>query len=424
MTSESRWGDFDPDFADDLGFALILVLAVVLGRRSLDFVYPHVLWSFLALLTFNLGHIIFLRRRMRALDRSRLSVFGNTALLTAVVFYSGGDGSFLWVMYLLPVFTASLKLSRGDFLGTVTAVILFLILFHVDAPRSAGAQGLLEWFIKAATIAVSAAALRRVARREKSAKAMLQEEQSRIERERSSMRQSMQHMDRLATLGTLTASITHELKNPLNTVLGYSELAEDGKLSAAELRDAMEHIKGAVLRCDKIIQDMLAFSRKKKAPRELCDINALSRECVSLKKVDWFHAGVEISEEYDLALPKAFAAGPEFQQVLFNLLVNAQQAAGAAGRLPVEIRLRSFAQDGRVLVSVSDNGPGIPPEILNKIWEPFFTTKPSGEGTGLGLSICKQLVEAQGGTLSAASAPGNGATFTVALPSMRVDTAE
>lgn len=420
---ESKWGGFDPDFADDLGFALILVLAVVLGRRNMDFLYPHILWSFLALLAFNLIHILLLRRRMRALDRSRLSVFGNTALLTVVMHYSGGAASFLWVMYLLPVFTASLKLNRRDFLGTGISVILFLGVFHVNAARGAGAQRFLEWFIKAVTIATSAAALRRVARREENAKAMLHDEQSRIEGERCAMRQSMQHMDRLATLGTLTASITHELKNPLNTVLGYSALVSEESLSAEELKNAMERIKAAVGRCQKIIQDMLAFSRKKKASRELCDLNALCRECVALKRIDWF-SGVTITEDYDPGLPKIFAAGPEFQQVLFNLLVNAQQAARAAGRSPAILKVRTRLEDGRALVSVSDNGPGIAPEILGQIWEPFFTTKPAGEGTGLGLSICKQLVEAQGGSLSAASAPGEGATFTVALPILRVDTAE
>ncbi|MDD5629796.1 MAG: ATP-binding protein, partial [Elusimicrobia bacterium] len=281
-------------------------------------------------------------------------------------------------------------------------------------PRQ-GWGGAVELLVKTAIIAASAAVVMQVAGREREARERLADERRRGEAERLQARERLQRMDRLATLGTLIAGVAHELKSPLAAILGYAEVGGRQDLPPGEAQRIFRRMEDRARACGQIIQDMLAFSRQKTGARKPCDVNALIRECVALKEHDWVLDRLELEAQLAPDLPRTTLSGVEFQQVIFNLLTNAHQAIRAARREGGRIRLSTRREGEEIVVSVEDNGPGIPAEIAQRIWEPFFTTKPEGEGTGLGLAISRRIVEdSLGGALTLR--PGSGAAFLIRLP--------
>ena len=402
--------------ADGVVFAVIMVAAAFLGRENPDFVYPEVLFCFLGLLAFNLLNFSVLARFLSEARRAALAVAYNIFFLSLVLDYSGGPKSNFWVLYLLPIFNACLALSTRGVMTAAASVMTLLLVFHSTDFAELRWPELLELLIKTAIICASAIVVRSTAAREHDARLSLAAEQRRSEAEKGQAREQLLRMDRLAILGTLTAGVAHELGTPLAAILGFSQMALSQDLGPADTSRILGRIQNCTQRCRTIMQDILAFSRQKIGQRRLCDVNALLRECLELKEHDWALEGVRC--EIDLAenLPRIISSPGEIQQVIFNLLTNAHQAIRSTGRDDGRIRLRSWREDEYLLVSVQDNGSGIPKEIAKQIWEPYFTTKPEGEGTGLGLAICRQIVVGQGGTLEPQPVPEGGALFLLRLP--------
>jgi signal transduction histidine kinase len=401
--------------ADNVAFAVIMTLAAYLGRENPNFEYPAILWSFVALLLFNLLHFWRSFSELPPSLRNRVTIGGNVVLVTAILWFSGGSESYFWVMYLLPIFSAALASRERGILLTGALAFLCLSGFYADAFRYRFWAQLIELFTKTATLLVAGGVTARVAHRERTSRTQLRKEKAHAARERVKIREQIQHMDRLATMGTLSASITHELKNPLAAIIGFAELARSAK-SQEDAMKIVDRINQRAARCIEIINDMLSFARRqKKDGLEAVDLNALVRKCVDLKRYDWFDGKLKVEEAYDEALPPVPAASAELQQVVFNLLTNSEQAIGAKGGFGT-ISVTTKAGPKTASIRVQDDGPGIPADIIKKIWEPFFTTKPAGIGTGLGLPICKRIIEEHGGTLSADSEPGRYAAFTIEIP--------
>jgi signal transduction histidine kinase len=401
---------------DGTVFAVLMAAAAFLGRENPRFVYPEVLFSFLLVLGFNFLNFSVLPRFMRESRRAALAVANNIVLLSVVVHFSGGPQSYFWVLYLLPVFNACLSLSASGVLAATGAVVALLLAFHRDAWASGHAAALLELMIKTAVISSSALVVMRVATREREALGRLEEQRVRAEQEKAEAREQLVVSDRRAILGTLCASITHELSTPLAAILGYSQVALSQDLPPADILRFFGRIQDCAQRCRKIMQDTLDFSRQNSGESRPCDINALLRDCLQLVKNDWLAYDITVEAELAEDLPPVPCFPAELQQVVFNLLSNAGQAIRGSGRKDGRIRLRSRLEGGSATVSVEDNGPGVPYEHAERIWEPFFTTKPAGEGTGLGLAICRQIVAHHGGKLSLEAAPEGGAIFRVQLP--------
>jgi PAS domain S-box-containing protein len=229
--------------------------------------------------------------------------------------------------------------------------------------------------------------------------------------------------ERLATVGTLAAGVGHEINNPLAFVLGNLDYAIEevrsiaGPSPSARLKDLaalLVEAKGGADRIRKIVRGLRALARDEVVLSSI-DFHTIVDTSLSMAaheiklKASTF---VELQE-----LPSALADESRITQVLVNLLVNAAQAFESADPETNRIVLTSGRRgDGRVMLSVSDNGPGIPGHLATRIFDPFFTTKPVGQGTGLGLSVSRNLVEALGGELVMSSEEGKGATFSIVLP--------
>lgn len=394
-------------------FMTMMAIMAYLGRDNPDFVYPQILWSFIPLLLLNLLNFSFLAKRLNMVSRMEFLTGANLFCMTVIIRYSGREASYFWVLFLVPVFSAALFLDRRGLFGCLGLVGVFLANLYRDYLLDLNWPMILEMVVKLAALLAAAVITRRVSLSEQEARRTLDKERAETIRDRLEARDKLQHLDRLATMGTLAASITHELNGPLTTITMASELEPSTPEDAAKSRQL---IQSSSRRCVQIVKDMLAFSRQQEAEKKPADLNALVAKCVMLKKFDWVDSDLEVAEDYDAALKPLSVSGPQLQQVIFNLLTNAEQALRAAERHPGRIRVSTKGANGRVSIAVEDNGPGIPKDTLKKIGEPFFTTKPQGQGTGLGVSISRKIVEGHGGKLLIESEPGKSTTFTVDLP--------
>lgn len=226
----------------------------------------------------------------------------------------------------------------------------------------------------------------------------------------------LQQAERLAAMGQLVSGVAHEINNPAAIISGFAQTLLLDQL-APEQRETVQMIYDEATRIGRITSNLLAFARAGSKERTLTDLNEIVRRTYALRSYHLTTLNITVNLELDEDSPKAWANGSEVQQMLLNLLINAEQAltsAPAGGRRNITIRTTTAGED-RVRLEVSDTGPGIPPDIQEKIFDPFFTTKPEGSGTGLGLSICYGIVHDHSGRIFVQSVPGNGATFIVEL---------
>jgi PAS domain S-box-containing protein len=221
--------------------------------------------------------------------------------------------------------------------------------------------------------------------------------------------------EKLAAVGQLVSGVAHELNNPLAGIAAFSQLLLASGQASAEQQEALVTINKEARRAGKIVSNLLLFARQRHPERGLTDLNQVMLDTLELRRYVLHTAEIEVVTDLDPELPITWADPFQLQQVLLNLLTNAEHAVRAAAGVK-RIVLRTRREGERLVASVEDSGSGIPRDILDRIFNPFFTTKPVGEGTGLGLSISDGIVREHGGQITVRTAPGQGATFDVELP--------
>ena len=240
---------------------------------------------------------------------------------------------------------------------------------------------------------------------------------------RRCLREQLIHSERLSAVGQLVAGIAHEINNPLQAVLGFTELLIGTETSPDIQRD-LEQIRVDANRAAKIVRHLLLFARRSTLERSVADLHELVRSTAALRVNQLQSVNVEFVEDYSNDLPMLVVNREEIQQVVLNLLINAEHSVRSAGQAGT-IRLSTGEADGAAYVEVSDTGPGVPSVVVSRIFEPFFTTKGVGQGTGLGLSVSLGIAQAHGGTLELRPT-AYGACFRLTLPcatQMRMDMA-
>jgi two-component system NtrC family sensor kinase len=234
--------------------------------------------------------------------------------------------------------------------------------------------------------------------------------------------QKLLQTDRLASLGQLAASVAHEINNPLSGVLNLSMLmqriAREGGIPPGRLEEYRKYqaqVISETARVGRIVQDLLAFSRRSKPQQTSVNLNAMVERTVNLLNHKLKLMGVEAELRLDATLPPVRCDGSQIQQVLVNLVMNGAEAAHGKEQGKIIVTTRRGNGPEEILIVVEDNGEGILPEIREKIFEPFFTTKGEGKGVGLGLAVVYGIVDAHKGSIDFESTPGKGTTFTVTL---------
>ncbi len=224
--------------------------------------------------------------------------------------------------------------------------------------------------------------------------------------------------EKLVAVGQLVSGVAHELNNPLAAVMAFAQLLLGAPVPLTEEpRQAVETIHREAKRAARIVSSLLTFARQQPAERAAAQLNDIVNDTLELRRYTLRTANVDVTLDLDPALPPTWADPFQLQQVVLNLVANAEQALGETkGERRITIQTFTAAAGTRIVLSVSDNGPGIPREQVDRIFNPFYTTKPVGQGTGLGLSISDGIVREHGGRIRVDSNPGQGATFVVELP--------
>ena len=223
--------------------------------------------------------------------------------------------------------------------------------------------------------------------------------------------------EKMAALGQTISGVAHELNNPLATILSWAERLSRSAHADEPLRRGIDVILGEAERAARIVRSLLTFARKRQTTRTMVDLNQVVRETLALRSYEQRLSNITVVEALAAGLPPVFADGYQLQQVLLNLIINAEQAmVSAHGRGVLVVRTWHDGEREAVVVEVNDDGPGIPGEVQPKIFDPFFTTKEVGQGTGLGLTVAYAIVQEHGGRLRLDSRPGAGASFFVELP--------
>jgi len=228
--------------------------------------------------------------------------------------------------------------------------------------------------------------------------------------------QQLLQAEKLAVLGQTISQVAHELNNPLATILSWAERLQEQTLDATSKRGA-EAIVNATERATRIVRDLLTYAKPRPSTRAMIDLNHVVRETLELRAEEQAANSIDVVTALAAGLPPVFADAHRIQQVLLNLMNNAEQAMVTShGRGSLVVRTWHDAALNTVSFDVSDDGPGLAPEIRTKIFDAFFTTKPVGEGTGLGLAVAYNIVKDHGGRIRVDSEAGRGTSFVVDLP--------
>lgn len=236
--------------------------------------------------------------------------------------------------------------------------------------------------------------------------------------DRKRLERQLYRSEKLATLGQLISGVAHELNNPLAAILGFAELCRDSEQSRQQLDENLEVIEREARRTGHIVDNLLNFSRQRQNQRTVVDVHELLERCFKLLAYNFRNTGITISRDYDTTLPHIRMDEYQMQQVFMNLIVNSAQALNESetDRPEITVRTHLTRNDKQMVIELSDNGPGIPQEHRQQIFQAFFTTKPDGEGTGLGLPVSLGIVKEHGGTILHSSPRKSGACFKIILP--------
>jgi two-component system NtrC family sensor kinase len=222
--------------------------------------------------------------------------------------------------------------------------------------------------------------------------------------------------EKMSAIGQLVSGVAHELNNPLAGISAFAQLLLAEKRFPPDQRTAAETIYSEARRASRIVQNLLTFARQHKAEKVLTAINQVLDDTLELRGYELRVRGIDVRREYEEPLDETMADAHQLQQVFLNLITNAEQAMEQREGQHHQLTVRTRRNGDSVRIEIEDTGGGIPPNLIERIFNPFFTTKPTGSGTGLGLSISLGIVREHEGRIWAENSPSSGARFIVELP--------
>ncbi|OGF47125.1 MAG: hypothetical protein A2536_03485 [Candidatus Firestonebacteria bacterium RIFOXYD2_FULL_39_29] len=231
-------------------------------------------------------------------------------------------------------------------------------------------------------------------------------------KENENLHDKLHQSEKMAAVGQLAGGVAHEINNPMTIILGYAQIVLKRVKAEDPVSKPLLAIEKEAIRCKKLIDNLLTFSRASKMVKQSVSVNKAIKEAIALIEVQTKIRNVEIVVTYGENLPDTLIDVNQIQQIMINLCNNAMDAMPEGGT----IKVNTAQEDKFIKITVADTGMGISEENKKKLFEPFFTTKEVGKGTGLGLSICYEITKKHNGEISVDSELGKGTTFTIRLP--------
>jgi signal transduction histidine kinase len=225
--------------------------------------------------------------------------------------------------------------------------------------------------------------------------------------------------EKLAAMGTLASGIAHEVNNPLASISSIIQLLQTKQALDQDTQEMLRLVGTQINRISQVTTDMMDFARVRPSARSPVDLNVVLESSLRLASFDKSFQDLCIIKNFDESVPKVSADSDQLQQVFLNLLLNARDAMPGGGKL--ELTTGYLIETKEVVVEVADSGSGIAPADVKQIFDPFFSTKPTGKGTGLGLAVCYGIVTAHGGRIEVKQNNLEGSTFVVYLPIILVN---
>ena len=228
------------------------------------------------------------------------------------------------------------------------------------------------------------------------------------------LRDQMVTHERLSAIGEVVSGVAHEISNPLQSVMGLADVMLHGRLEA-DARADLDRMHSEVDRAGNIIRSLRMFVRRAPFDRRPVDLNVTVRKALAMRRAELERRRIQVVDQCAADVPSVYATRDDLQQVVWQLVVNAEEAMTRGGGRTLTLRTASQRAGAAVTLEVIDEGPGVPLHLVGRIFEPFFSTKPVGDGQGLGLSVAFGIVAAHGGSLELVPTQ-RGACFRVTLP--------
>ena len=372
------------------------------------------------LLGLNLAAGFLLRTRGGLEWLATLTILANCATITAILQYSGGTGSNLWVLYLLPIYTACILLrSRGVLLIAAGVLLFNLTLYYFSGEAWHGAL-FFEIGVKSGIFLFAAAATWSIVGRTRVARAKLQTQRERIEKLEDEIRAQETYLEQekqAAEVGWVASGVAHDLASPLTIILGSAQVIAMQNPEGSEAREDAERILRAAKLCKTIVGHVLDQSRRKELTLIPEDLRQVIDSVLAMFESTLRQGGIVLRKELPGRGVRVAASREHLQRLFLNLLANAKGAMKKGGEISIRFSTADSPAGGRVAnIYVEDTGPGIPQSMFPRLFKAYSTTKIPGEGTGLGLFLCHDIALKHNGKISAENKPEGGARFILTLP--------
>lgn len=386
-------------------------------------------WPLNAILVLGLGFTVldtyfFYRRRIFLRDHPLIIAIMESLFIGLLCFFQGGLESPFRFYYLLSLVCCSIRFSQfTTFINCGLACLSYGLLYLTQPESTRDPQSVLFTVVVLVWVAWAASSLakllRRAGERLRALNATLREHQNLLEtriaertRELEESQAQVIHQEKMAAFGLLAAGIAHEVGNPLTSISTLVQMLEDRDLDEYT-RTRLAQVGGQLARIQTILRELVNFSRPANSQRGTVSVGDFVREALDIAK--YYKGGKNRRIQVDVPndLPPVEGVRDQLVQVVFNLVLNAIDATGKGG----EISVHAEQVHDRLVLTVRDNGTGIPNEVRDKLFRPYFTTKK--HGTGLGLFVLRKIVEEHHGRVHVDSAIGNGTTFRIDLPCVK-----
>ena len=406
----------------DVGFFLLRVVALAgaVAWLLVAQVPPETVSTFLRILAFFavyglLIYALLFIRFDRKRDIYRLSFLFDLVFVCLLVVYSGGFASSFFIgFYLL---TALHAFYFGWVSGLVSAAVCAAVYYSAGVRVSE--PELADYLLKASflfLIAMPIGLLSGVLRRDKEKIEWLNEDLRRSLERMTLLQKKLMEVEKLSALGRLTADVAHEIRNPLTVIGGFAKRLEDRLGEDTKEKRYAHIVVSEVARLERILRDTLIFSRDARVHFRYADMNELLvRTAMDYEEV-CREKGIDLSVLPGPGPPQCIVDDDQIRMALGNLVTNAVDAESGGGTLTLATRTECENGVNYVVIDVVDSGHGVPPDIIDRIFEPFYSTKGVGYGTGLGLSICRKIMEEHRGSARVSSTPGKGSVFSLLIP--------